>query len=128
LTTIPDIVRHFDISKGHAVKVVHRLAQERYLQTIRGRNGGMRLARAPTEIRIGAVVRDVEQELGVLGCLRGHAGYCRIEEYCTLPSALCEATDAFLATLDRYRIADPLRPRRGLARLLQIETTACART
>ena len=121
LTTIPEIVRHFDISKGHVMKVVHRLAQKGYLQTIRGKSGGMRLARGPTEIGVGAVVRDMEQELGVLGCLQDKKGYCRIEECCVLRSALRQATNAFLATLDRYTIADLLQPQRALARLLQID-------
>src|SRR5215469_14903607 len=97
LSTIPELVEHFDISKGHLMKVVHRLAQKGYLQTVRGKNGGMRLARPPADIGVGAVVRDMEQELAVLGCLEGKDGYCRIEEACVLRAALCEATDAFLA-------------------------------
>ena len=55
LSTIPELVRHFDISKGHLMKVVHRLGQKGYLQTIRGKNGGLRLACAPAEIGVGAV-------------------------------------------------------------------------
>jgi Rrf2 family nitric oxide-sensitive transcriptional repressor len=121
LTTIPEIVRHFDISTGHVMKVVHRLAQKGYLKTIRGRKGGMRLARRPTEISVGAVVRDMEQELGVLGCLQDNASYCRIQECCLLRRALREATNAFLITLDQYTVADLLQPRHALARLLQID-------
>jgi Rrf2 family nitric oxide-sensitive transcriptional repressor len=121
LSTIPEIVRHFDISKGHVMKVVHRLAQKGYLQTIRGKKGGMRLAREPAEISVGAVVRDMEQELGVLGCLQGLTDYCIIEDCCALRDALREATTAFLATLDRYTIADLLRSRRALVRFLQID-------
>jgi Rrf2 family nitric oxide-sensitive transcriptional repressor len=121
LSTIPEIVAHFDISKGHVMKVVHRLAQLGYLQTVRGNNGGMRLAQRPAEIAVGAIVRDMEQELGVLGCLQDSAGYCRIEDCCVLRSALREATHAFLGTLDRYTLADLLQPRAMLARLLQID-------
>ena len=120
LTTIPEIVLHFDISTGHVMKVVQRLAKKGYLQTIRGKKGGMRLARGPTEISVGGVVRDMEQELGVLGCLQDKAGYCRIEECCLLRSALREATNAFLTTLDQYTVADLLQPRHALARLLRI--------
>jgi Rrf2 family transcriptional regulator, nitric oxide-sensitive transcriptional repressor len=121
--TIPEIVRHFEISKGHVMKVVHRLAQLGYLRTIRGRNGGIRLAEGPAKIAVGAVIRNMEPELGVLGCLRDEDGYCCIEECCMLRSALREATDAFLAALDRYTIADLVQPRRALARLLQIDDT-----
>ena len=120
LCTIPELVRHFDISRGHLMKVVHRLALKGYLQTARGKNGGLRLASAPDAITVGAVVRDMEQELGVLGCLQDEPGYCRIEECCVLRRALGEATNAFLAVLDRYTIRDLLAPRRSLMRLLEI--------
>jgi Rrf2 family nitric oxide-sensitive transcriptional repressor len=106
------------------MKVVHGLARKGYLNTVRGKNGGLRLARAPEQIRVGAVVRDMEPELGVAGCLQGRPGYCRIEECCGLRRALREATDAFLAALDRYTIADLLRPRTALVRLLQLDEAA----
>lgn len=120
LSTIPEIVEHFEISRGHVMKVVHRLGQLGYLETIRGKRGGIRLARKPAQINVGAVVRDMEEELGVLGCLQGSEGYCRIEESCVLRSALRDATNAFLATLDRYTLADLVKPR-TLPRLLMLD-------
>jgi Rrf2 family transcriptional regulator, nitric oxide-sensitive transcriptional repressor len=120
LCTIPELARHFDISRGHLMKVVHGLARTGYLQTTRGKNGGFRLARPPGDIGVGEVVRDMEPELGVLGCLQDKAGYCRIEECCVLRRALRDATAAFLATLDRYTIADLIEPRRALLGLLHI--------
>jgi Rrf2 family nitric oxide-sensitive transcriptional repressor len=119
LSTIPEIVKHFDISKGHVMKVVHQLGRQGYLETIRGKRGGIRLARKPAQINIGTVVRDMEEELGVLGCLQGSEGYCRIEGCCVLRSALRDATNAFLATLDGYTLADLVKPQRALARLLE---------
>lgn len=119
LSTIPEIVGHFDISRGHVMKVVHHLGQLGYLATIRGKHGGIKLARKPALINVGAVVRDME-ELGVLGCLQGSDGYCRIEDCCVLRSALRDATNAFLATLDGYTLADLIRPRRALTRLLAL--------
>ncbi len=121
LSTIAEIVDHFDISKGHVMKVVHQLGQRRYLETLRGKKGGIRLARKLAQINIGAVVRDMEVELGVLGCLQGSEGYCRIEECCVLRNALRDATNAFLATLDRYTLEDLVKPKRPLARLLGID-------
>jgi Rrf2 family transcriptional regulator, nitric oxide-sensitive transcriptional repressor len=123
LSTIGEIVDRFDISKGHVMKVVHQLGRKRYLETIRGKNGGIRLAKKLAEINIGAVVRDMEEELDVLDCLHEGEGYCRIENGCVLRSALRDATNAFLATLDRYVLEDLVRPRRTLARLLRIEVT-----
>lgn len=120
LSTIGEIVKHFDISKGHVMKVVHQLGQRGYLETVRGKKGGIRLARRPAQINIGSVVRDMEDELGVLGCLQGGEGYCRIEACCVLRSALRDATNAFLAVLDGYSLDDLVKPRRPLARLLGI--------
>jgi Rrf2 family transcriptional regulator, nitric oxide-sensitive transcriptional repressor len=121
LSNIDEIVSQFDISEGHVMKVVHRLGQRGYLQTIRGKNGGMRLARKPSLIGVGAVVRDMEEELGVVGCLQGEKDFCRIERCCVLRGALHEATNAFLAVLDRFTIADLIKPDRSIAKLLDIE-------
>ncbi len=121
LSTISEIVARFDISKGHVMKVVHQLGQKGYLDTLRGKRGGIRLARKPAQINVSAVVRDMEEELGVLGCLQGSEGYCRIEECCVLRSAVRDATNAFLATLDLYTLDDLIKPRRTLARLLEID-------
>lgn len=121
LSTVGEIVKHFDISEGHVMKVVHGLGRKGYLETVRGKNGGIRLARKPSQINVGAVVRDMEEELGVLGCLQGERHFCRIEDSCVLRGALRDATNAFLSVLDRFTIEDLVRPRRPLARLLKIE-------
>lgn len=127
LSTISEIVDHFDISRGHIMKVVHHLGRLGYLDTIRGKGGGIRLARKPSQINVGAVVRDMEEELAVLGCLQGSEGYCRIEGCCVLRSALRDATSAFLATLDRYTLADLIKPRRSLVRSLALEDREASR-
>ncbi|MGO8865832.1 MAG: Rrf2 family transcriptional regulator [Alphaproteobacteria bacterium] len=125
LSTIKEIAEIFAISRAHLMKVVNRLAQKGYLESVRGKNGGVRLARMSGRINVGAVVRDME-ELGVLGCLQG-SGYCRIEACCTLRRALSDATDAFMAALDRLTLADLVKPRRPLAALLRIEPTLAER-
>ena len=123
LTTINDIAEAFDISKHHLMKVVNDLSQKGYLDTVRGRNGGIRLMRKAHDINIGQVVRDTEDRLDVLECL-GHAGYCRIERACVLRGVLREATDAFLAVLDEQTLADLIKPKRALSRLLFDATPA----
>ena len=128
LSTIPEIAGQFAISRGHVMKVVHRLGQLGYLETVRGKRGGIRLARAAATINVGAVIRDVEQELGVLGCLQGTPGYCRIEMGCVLRGALRDATNAFLATLDRLTLADLVKPRKALERLIAIDAASIRRT
>ena len=117
LTRINDIAQSFGISKAHLMKVVNELSKNGYLETVRGRNGGIRLMREARHINIGQVVRDTENQLGVVGCLE-RRGYCPIEGACVLRSALQDATRAFLAVLDAYTLADLTKPKRALSSLL----------
>lgn len=117
LSTIAEIAAGFEVSRPHLMKVVSRLGRQGYVETIRGKGGGIRLRRPPAEIRIGAVVRETEEDLAVMGCLAAK-GFCRIEGCCILRRALDEATRAFLATLDGYTLADLLAPGARLARSL----------
>jgi len=111
------IAESFDISKPHLMKVVNRLGHQGYIHTIRGKGGGIRLVRPPGEIRVGAVVRETEEDLAVMGCL-AEIGFCRIERSCVLRHALRQAPLAFLDTLDGYTLADLLAPGARLARSL----------
>jgi len=117
LTTINDIAQSFGISKPHLMKVVNDLSRKGYLDTVRGRNGGIRLMCEPRYINIGQVVRDTEDQLDVIGCLE-HRGYCCIERVCVLRGALRDATQAFLAVLDTYTLVDLIKPQRALSSLL----------
>ena len=117
LTTINEIARTFGISKQHLTKVVNSLGRKGYLDTVRGRNGGVRLMREPRHINIGQVVRDTEGELAVIGCLE-RGGYCRIERACVLRGALRDASNAFLGVLDSYTLADLIKPHKALSSLL----------
>ena len=117
LLTINDIARRFDISKQHLMKVVHYLGQKGYLDTVRGRGGGIRLRRSPQDIKIGQVLRDTEKSLNVIGCL-DRRGYCPIQRVCVLRGALHAATQAFLAVLDGYTLADLIKQQRALSSLL----------
>ena len=121
LATIAEIAESFDISKAHLMKVVNKLGQQGYLDTARGKGGGIKLARSPEEIHVGAIVRETEEDLAVVGCL-GETGVCRIEGCCVLRRALREATLAFLQKLDGYTLADLLAPAAQLATSLGLET------
>jgi Rrf2 family transcriptional regulator, nitric oxide-sensitive transcriptional repressor len=123
LITINDIAKTFDISKQHLMKVVHHLGQKGYLDTVRGRGGGIRLARPPRDINIGKVVRETEERLEVIGCLE-RRGYCPIERACVLRGVLHDATQAFLAVLDGYTLADLIKPQRALLSLLLLDQHA----
>ena len=118
--TVGDIATAYGISRNHLVKVVARLAETGYVETLRGKGGGMRLARAPRDIGIGAVVRDMEAELGVVECLTEGGGHCVIAQACRLKGLLHQATGAFLDTLDQHSLEDILRQPQPVARLLHI--------
>ncbi|ACL72532.1 Rrf2 family protein [Thioalkalivibrio sulfidiphilus HL-EbGr7] len=103
LSRITDIAEAYDISRHHLVKVVHELAGHGHILTYRGKHGGMRLARPPAEIRIGDVVRDMEENLEIINC---SAPMCIILPDCRLKGVLNDARDAFMATLDRVTLAE----------------------
>lgn len=114
--TIAGIAHAYGISETHLNKVVHQLGLAGDIETVRGRNGGIRLARPAAAISIGAVVRRTEPDMAVVACLGGDS--CVIGEACVLQAALAEAVAAFLAVLDRYSLADLAAPRTRLAVLL----------
>lgn len=108
LATIADIAREYSIPASHLMKVVHRLAQRGYIVTVRGKGGGMRLARPPEMINIGDLVRDTEDNMDIAECFSGENQNCPMLPACALKSVLIEARKSFLATLDFYRLSDLL--------------------
>ena len=111
LSTIQEIADAFAISRAHLMKVVHQLGRLGYVETVRGKGGGMRLARAPAAINVGEVLRATEDGFQLVDCMGEAESDCRIAPACALKGVLGEATAAFLRTLDRYTLADLLRPR-----------------
>ena len=110
LATIADIAKAYGVSENHLMKVVHQLARLGYVETVRGKGGGMRLARPPGEINVGEVLRATEDGFDIVECMGEGGSDCRIARACALKGALGEAVEAFLATLDRYTLADLVRP------------------
>lgn len=121
LSTIQEIADSYQISRNHLMKVVHQLNKKGYIETVRGKNGGMRLHREPNTINIGVLVRETEQDMNLVDCFAS-GGNCKISPVCGLKGALAHALQAFLDTLDGYTLEDilPDRHRPQLLRLLQI--------
>lgn len=101
--TVSEISEHFDIPKNHLVKVVHHLGKLNYINTTRGKNGGICLAKKPEEMGVGDIIRNMEHNLKIVDCQSPSA--CPILPICLLPSILSRAGDAFLNVLDQYTIA-----------------------
>lgn len=112
LCCIADIARAYQISQNHLMKVVQDLGQSGYLETVRGRNGGIRLRKSPENINLGALVRHTEKHFDLVDCPR-----CLIAPACQVSSVFAQATRAFLAVLDQYTLADMLARRSHLHRL-----------
>ena len=121
LCTIADIAARYGISKNHLMKVAHVLGQEGFIETLRGRAGGLRLALPPGEILVGDVVRHTEVDFAVVECLQSDGGACLVTPACRLKSVLREAMEAFLSVLDGYSLDDLVRRNPALRRLLQGE-------
>lgn len=118
LSTIREIAERYGISENHLMKVVHRLGQHGFIETIRGRQGGMRLALAPEQINLGDAIRRCEDDMRLVECFDPETNTCPIASVCALPSILDEALAAFLAVLDRYTLRDLLQRRGALAEIL----------
>jgi len=118
--TIDDIAKSYGISKAHLMKVAHRLGRCGFVETVRGRGGGLRLARRPDQIGVGEVVRATEENLALVECLGPGESACAIEPACGLRPVVREALAAFFSVLDRYTLAELVgRRRRSLVRLLE---------
>lgn len=121
LATISEIAGFYGISRNHLVKVVHNLATYGFIQTSRGKNGGMCLARPAAEIGIGEVVRHTEPNLDIAECFNKENNSCVISPVCALKSILDDARNSFMQTLDRYTIANALSQQHGLSKKINIE-------
>jgi Rrf2 family nitric oxide-sensitive transcriptional repressor len=109
LSTIAEIAEAYRISDNHLRKVVSALSAAGYVETIRGKGGGMRLARVPELINIGDVVRRTEERFVLVECFDEERQDCPLLPSCALRSMLADAGRNFLSTLDRYSLQDVLR-------------------
>lgn len=106
LSTIPEVAKAYNISANHLMKVVNKLGQAGYIETVRGRGGGMRLGRAAAAIGIGELIRFTEPGMDIVPCLEDNGKTCTLLRACRLKSALEKARLAFLAVLDDFTLQD----------------------
>jgi Rrf2 family nitric oxide-sensitive transcriptional repressor len=121
LSTIQDISDAYGISKNHLMKVVQQLGELGWVETVRGRNGGLRIAARTSALTVGEIVRATESDFALVSCFpdqHGEQRGCVITPQCRLRGALEAARNAFLAELDRHTIGDVAKPHGPLAALL----------
>ena len=117
LATIGEISDVFQVSQGHLMKVVHQLGRNGYIETVRGKGGGIRLGQAPEAIILGRVIRQTEVDLDLVECF-GSESHCRIQPACRLRFILNEGLEAMFQVLDGYTLADLLRQPEELTTLV----------
>jgi len=118
LVTIAETATRYDISKNHLMKVAHQLGQQGYIETVRGRSGGLRLAKPAIDIILGNVIRATEQNSVLVECFPGGKGGCLITKECRLKSILHEAQNLFFDHLDKFTLADLIQDNSNLETLL----------
>src|SRR3569623_3400456 len=106
--TIREIADCYGISRNHLMKVANHATRAGYVTGVRGRAGGLQLAKKPGDLKIGEILRTAE-DLKLVECFEPGSNKCRIAGGCGLQAVLKEAVEAFLAVLDRYSLEDVVR-------------------
>lgn len=143
LANISDIADRYHISKSHLTKIIHQLAQLNYIESVRGKNGGIRLARAPKDINVGVLIKQIEPDFNLVECFATSVpnsssdvkqqalpltliderasidtSGCVISPVCQLKGVFFEALTAFMTVLEGYTLADIIANKDELSRLL----------
>lgn len=106
LCSVREIADHYGISYNHLVKVVHRLSQQGYVISAKGKGGGIKLAADPTTLRLGDIVRTLEPHMNMVECFAKETNTCRVTDSCLLKHMLFDAKQSFIDTLNRHTLAD----------------------
>ncbi len=122
--TIAEIAEMHGISRSHLMKVVMHLAAQGWIETTRGRGGGLRMLRAPEDISVGEVVRRMESDFDLVECFAPATNQCQLAPACLLKSALAQATRAFLQELDGFTLSDLVSAPKGPLEQVMFERKA----
>ena len=124
LSALPEIARAYGISHDHLKKASAELCRLGHLEAVRGRDGGVRLAKPPEAIGLGEVIRRTEGNVALVECFNAETNTCPLHADCRFRIALTDALAAFFAVLDRHSIADLIQDREKLAARLGLEPAA----
>lgn len=127
LATIAEVAESYSISKAHLMKVAHRLGVGGFIETVRGRGGGLRLAKPAEAIGLGEIVRRCEPDMALVPCFKPIDNPCVIQSCCVLKTALGKASAAFTNVLDEYSLSDLVKPKTSLRAFLSITPPRRAR-
>lgn len=126
LVRVQDVSDAYGISRAHLVKCVHQLGLWGYLENVRGRNGGFRLARAPAVITVGEIARKTEDCQDLVECFNPAVNTCPMVTVCRLKTTFQRAQLAFMAVLDEVTLADLIANADELAPLIGLDQAKLA--
>lgn len=121
LSRVPEIARAYSVSELFLFKILQPLVENGLVETVRGRNGGVRLGRAAKDISLFDVVRVTEENFAMAECFENDATECPLVDSCGLNSALREALNAFFGVLMKYSISDLVKARPNVRVLLGLD-------
>lgn len=121
LSRIPEIAAAYSVSELFLFKILQPLVEAGHVETVRGRNGGVRLGRPAQNITLFDVVRVTEESFAMAECFETDAAECPLVDSCALNGALREALNAFFEVLMRHTIADLVATRTDMRGLLGID-------
>lgn len=113
MNSVREIAEHHNISYNHLTKVARRLVELGYIHSVKGKGGGLTLATDITTLRLGDLVLALEANMHIAECFDPETNTCRLTQDCRLKHFLYEASDAFVASLNKYTLADCLLTRRS---------------
>lgn len=105
---IDDLVKELDVSKDNLKKVVNRLSKTEYINTTKGRSGGIKLAIEPEKINLGDVIQSTEENFNIVQCMGTNVTCPLINRGCKLKCVLLESVDSFVDNMRKYTLADIL--------------------
>ena len=109
LSSVKEISEHYGISRNHLVKVVHRLSQLGYIETLKGKGGGIQIANGTEKLRLGVLISELEPNMNLVECFDSKTNTCRITGACQLKHYLFEAARSFINTMNKYTLADTIK-------------------
>lgn len=109
LCSVREIAAYYDVSYNHLVKVVHRLSQLGYVQSVKGKGGGIKLAEGTLTLKLGNIVKTLEPNMTIVECFDRTTNTCRVTNSCQLKHYLSDAATAFIASLNEHTLADTVK-------------------
>ncbi|EAA26423.1 Rrf2 family transcriptional regulator [Rickettsia sibirica] len=108
ICSVKEISEYHNISLNHLIKVIHRLAQLGYINSSKGKGGGIKLAFSPSSMKLGDIIEKLEPNMDIVECFNKNTNSCKITNSCQFKHFIKEASEAFIKTLNNYTLEDAM--------------------